>query len=200
MNDGGPDGHMRMWKLGTICRRLIDIELAMALFVLGVMALSALLGLSAYDVESGSMEPALEKGSLAWVAADVPAADVDPGSVIAFAAGDVTVLHRVVENNREKELIVTKGDANEEDDPAPVSYGNVRCVVFASIPGIGSALRWTRDNTALTVSLMAGMNVLLVCIAGVAGAANEKARRDRPYRDAPRRKRLKGTAWKGEQG
>ena len=74
--------------------------------------------------------------------------------------------HRVVENDRESGHIVTKGDANANNDE-PILYGNVLGVVRFSIPMVGSvADHLTNDPVGrLTgIALVGGIVILVVAL------------------------------------
>ncbi len=88
------------------------------------------------------MEPKLPVGSLIYVREEKPE-DVKERDIIAFYsskedAGIIT--HRVVKNNVVSGTFQTKGDANDAEDPMPVSYENYIGSVAASIPYLGKVM------------------------------------------------------------
>jgi signal peptidase len=87
------------------------------------------------------MEPEIPVGSAIYVSAVEPET-LETGDVIVFNTGrsEVPVAHRVVENRRDAGEVVTKGDANEHDDPNPVPYANILGKVRFHLPRIGKAL------------------------------------------------------------
>ena len=72
-------------------------------------------GIDAYVVRSGSMEPAIQTGSLCFVNTHTPYDDIKAGDVIAFriATGDL-VTHRAITVTDQG--IETKGDNNDTSD------------------------------------------------------------------------------------
>ena len=99
-----------------------------------------------YVVQSGSMEPAIETGSVIWVT-DVDPASIEEGDIITYdlrgSERQVTT-HRVVDViDEEGELrFRTKGDNNEEPDGYLVEASGVigRVPVFnadITVPGLG---------------------------------------------------------------
>ncbi len=111
-------------------------------------------GYQSYNIISGSMEPEIPVGSLVYVK-EVQPESVAVGDVIAFASGTDggVITHRVVENHADSREFVTKGDANDREDLAPVAYerltGRVEyhfdrlgsiCAVFGSTSGKFSLL------------------------------------------------------------
>ena len=134
-------------KRAAGCKELLPalcngIWLVLTVFVILIClpyALPRLAGLEAYAIVSGSMEPELPTGSLVYV--ERAAADeLEAGEVITFYAGaeeDGVVTHRIVENRKGEKELETKGDANEQGDPRPVSYGQVIGRVKSHVPYLG---------------------------------------------------------------
>ena len=68
---------------------------------------------------------------------------IQPGEVITFymnVEADTTTTHRVVENDTQKKVFVTKGDANEKVDIVPIPYSSVLGRVIFTIPVLGFIL------------------------------------------------------------
>lgn len=144
------------------------------LLILVVIALCAglvipeLRGYTIYNVITGSMSPTIPAGSMIYVA-DIGAEDVQDNDVIAYyssldAGGVIT--HRVVKNDLVNGQFVTKGDANEKEDPTPVAYENLIGEVVFAIPVLGNVL------TAMTTSngkIMAACIVALGAILNILG-------------------------------
>ena len=69
--------------------------------------------------------------------------EIEAGDVIVFYGGhDSTTIitHRAVENHREDQELLTKGDANAENDMLPIAYHNLIGRVALSIPLLGFLL------------------------------------------------------------
>lgn len=121
----------------------------------------------AVPVLSGSMEPAIAAGAIAF-SVSIPREDVTPGDVLVFrspqGARAVTV-HRVVTATREsgRTLLTTKGDANSVAD----SWGEFAVTspqvwrVTGSLAGVGRIILWARTPAAQLVGFVA----LVVCAA-----------------------------------
>lgn len=88
-------------------------------------------------VVSGSMEPAIMTGSLAFI--DKKAHQIAEGDVISFRSGDALVTHRVVEITDEGYR--TKGDNNKVEDVGIVEEENVEGKVAFNVPGLGYFLK-----------------------------------------------------------
>ena len=85
-----------------------------------------LLGVEAYAVLSGSMEPTYPTGSLIYVKPVSPEA-IREGDPITFVLNEdlVVATHRVVTVDEENRSFITKGDANDAVDGAPVRFENL---------------------------------------------------------------------------
>lgn len=103
-------------------------------------------GVSIVTVESDSMHPSIPQGSLVAYR-ETPAVDIKTGDVITFSlTGESNITHRVVKVNKsDKETtFVTKGDANDTEDPNHVPYGSVKGVVVFSLPLLGYFVQFLR--------------------------------------------------------
>ena len=124
--------------------RVLRIALTVALLtVVGTFVLQAFPAAVGADyaltVQSGSMEPAIQTGSVVFVK-DVPAERVEEGDVITYSDdGGNFITHRVIERHTTDTSVrfITKGDANENADHEPVYRSNLVGVVMFNIPLIG---------------------------------------------------------------
>lgn len=118
--------------------RVFSVFLYLLVLVFGTsIALVLIFGLKLYCIQTGSMEPDYPVGMMI-VVQPVDFAQLDVGDVITFAASsDTVVTHRIVEIDREQQMITTKGDNNNVQDAAPVSYRNVVGRVRFGVRGIG---------------------------------------------------------------
>jgi signal peptidase I, archaeal type len=91
-------------------------------------------------VASGSMRPVMDVGDVVIVE-KAPADVVNEGDIIQFRKGKVNVMHRVVEikEREDTKFFITKGDANNAPDLAPVVPEQVIGKVVFKIPKIGWA-------------------------------------------------------------
>ena len=125
--------------------RILDIIgtlLIIAAIVLCLMlAVPRLLGIQSYTVLTGSMEPSIPVGSLIYAKYTEPQTLAE-GDVIVFndSNASIPVTHRVVENNTQEGQLITKGDANAQEDFAPISYYDVLGKVLLHIPVLGRFL------------------------------------------------------------
>lgn len=130
----------------------------LAVLVLGAFVVQAVPGVvgadASYVVLSGSMEPEISPGD-SVVVKSVDPAELERGDVVTFTrSGESTpVTHRVVEVvDEDGELAFrTKGDNNDDADPAPVSADRVTGEVWFAIPYVGHVVMFANTQTGLAV-------------------------------------------------
>lgn len=123
-----------------------------------ILIVPRIFGIQMIHVVSGSMEPAIPTGSLV-VVVPVDPLDLQEGEVITFEgglSGNMMTTHRIIENQTAKNQIITKGDANKQNDRNPVKYSKIVGKVVISVPFFGNVL-----------SLLATPIVKIVLIVGV---------------------------------
>lgn len=121
-------------------------------------------GIVPYAVLSGSMEPTMPVGSLAYVQTSVEPESIREGSIVAFQQGGQTVTHRVFSVDPNAQTFTTKGDANTNPDPAPISHDALIGESVGCIPHLGYLFVFTRDNIGIVLAAVIGCNVMLVLL------------------------------------
>lgn len=127
-------------RVSVIISLINTVLLLMVVLIALPIAVPRAFGYQPYTVISGSMEPAIPIGSLAYVKNCDPVG-IAEGEVAAFYKdGDpgTIIVHRVTENDVTSGLLTTKGDANPEPDFEPVKYSDCLGVVAKSVPKLGS--------------------------------------------------------------
>ena len=142
-----------------------------------LLILAAFLGLRAagyrpYIVLSGSMEPVIHTGALAFV--NTKETGAKEGDIVTFETGEGTenrrtITHRVVEST--ESFIRTKGDANREADPNPVPRGRIIGIYRFEIPHLGYML----EKGGKKIFLSAAAAVILLQAAVLLLGGEEKA-------------------------
>jgi len=114
-------------------------------------------GWSSAVVVSGSMSGSIEIHDMVIVRrADAYA----PGDVISFRSGSAVVTHRILRQTEEG--YITKGDANNVPDTAPVPTDAVIGKVVLVIPGIGKLIEILRSPLGLTCLILLGIALILL--------------------------------------
>ncbi len=118
-------------------------------------------GYQMYIVLSGSMQPEFDTGSLAFVRETDPE-ELTTGDIITFrspANPESLTTHRIVEVQDDDGLqFVTRGDANNINDPNPVPDENVVGRVTGSVPYVGYLMNFVQTSQGL---------ILLIFVPGV---------------------------------
>lgn len=153
-----PKSVKKIWDI--VSTALVVLVVLFAVFLMG----SRLLGMQVFNVISGSMEPTYSVGDLLYVKT------VDPDSVkvgdpITFVLNEdlVVATHRVVAIDSESRQFTTKGDANENEDAAPVHFNNLVGVPVFAIPLLGYVSAYIQNPPGMYVAI--GLGILL--LAGV---------------------------------
>lgn len=99
-----------------------------------------------YVVLSGSMEPSIHTGSVAYVNTNIKGDDIKVGDIIAFNINGMNVTHRVASINENERTIITKGDANKSADYEPISIDGVFGKTEFAIPYVGYIVQMTHSR------------------------------------------------------
>jgi len=96
-----------------------------------------------YIVDSGSMSPTINIDSMIVVKEFAPQ-QIKEGDIITYYGSNnsVKVTHRVMEVQGQGQSFITKGDANETNDPMPLEGQRVIGKVVFTIPFIGMMFRF----------------------------------------------------------
>lgn len=171
---------MDSWRTA---RQLLYLGIICLVAILGVALCVLLIGGSQLlSVQSGSMEPAIQKGDLISVKR-TPTRDLRVGDVITFAAPDgsgQTITHRIVaKTNDMTGRIVTQGDANETADQA-VMPSQIVGRVERHVPYAGFLVDFIKQPLGLV--LLIYIPTLLIVIHEIK-YLTEQFRRTEAYRD-----------------
>ncbi len=120
--------------------------------VAAVMLLLPVFGVRPRIVLSGSMEPAVHTGSLCFIDAGYPYRDIREGDIIAFRAGGMEAMHRVVDIDGEG--MMTKGDSNDGPDGGRVTSDRYLGKNILSIPFAGYLVSWMKTVPGILVSVL----------------------------------------------
>lgn len=144
---------------GVVSTVFVVLVVGLAVLMLGVRVV----GLQPYAVLSGSMEPQIPVGALLYVK-PCGADDVAVGDVITFVLNEdlMTATHRVVAIDAEAGTFTTKGDANETEDGAPVSFQNLIGKPLFAIPLVGYLSAFLSTWTGKIVGIGTVLLLLLI--------------------------------------
>lgn len=99
-----------------------------------------------YIVLSGSMEPEIQAGSIVYIDRNIETEEIKEKDIVGYCMSDgMKVVHRITQLDKENRMAVTKGDANQVEDIAPVSFEQIEGKAITSIPYIGYGVAWIRS-------------------------------------------------------
>ena len=134
-----------MEKVQKVIKVLINTLMTLILIVGIVFILLLMMGFEPYVVASGSMQPAIQTGSLSFINKHTKYQDVKENDIIAFKAstGD-KVTHRAI--SIKDEGIETKGDSNENSDGITTTESNFIGKNIFSIPKLGYVVKFIQTT------------------------------------------------------
>lgn len=137
-----------MWKrLGTFLQGLMATAVIAFVLVMASSLLPLPQAVKIFTVRSGSMEPAIQTGSLILVLARER---YQVGDVVTVDTGDRhSVTHRIIEERGSpaQPTFLTKGDANEEPDPVSVGKRDIVGKTLIAIPYLGYPVAYAQTKT-----------------------------------------------------
>ena len=145
-----------------ICSVLSTCLLVVLALVAAVLIVPKFLGYTQYAVLSGSMEPKIKVGSIVYTkTTDI--ADLETGDIITYKlAGDTMVTHRIVSVNDAEQTVITKGDANETEDAAPVAFDSIQGAYVFHVPLLGYISIY--GKTPLGIAGICGVLVVVILL------------------------------------
>lgn len=175
----------KIWNL--ISTVIVVIIVAMVALLVG----SKLVGFQPYAVLSGSMEPTYHVGSVIYVK-EVPPSEVRVGDPITFVMDENlnVATHRVVEIDTENQQFITKGDANEFVDAAPVHFNNLIGVPKLSIPKLGYITNYIQNPPGKYFAI--AIAAILLLLAFLPGLFDDE-------KEEPEKKKKKGASAEEEE-
>lgn len=134
-----------------IIQNLIWAVMLAFLVLIGISFLPFENGLQIYTVQSGSMEPMIKTGSVIFV---LPSKNYEIGDVVTRQkeGSAITVTHRIIEQTSEG--FITKGDANDADDPAPLTQSGIVGKFLFQIPYLGYPIAFARTAQGLVLLII----------------------------------------------
>lgn len=137
------------------------ILLAMFLLLTVAILIPTLAGAERFTVLTGSMTPTYPPGTL-LVVKPVERSELGIGMPITYqlrSGEPAVVTHRIISMSQSAKgtrTYITRGDANDFPDEAPVIYEQIRGKVWYSIPYLGYANNWlTGQHRSWTIGIVA---------------------------------------------
>jgi len=146
-------------KINQILHAVATVIASVILVFCVVVAGMYLYGIRPYIVQTGSMEPEIETGSICFVNQRVPFEEIKENDIIAFQTGSMLVTHRAIEVKESE--IVTKGDANNVADAAVVTKDNYVGKTIYYIRKIGLIIMLLKTRRGMIISITAAVVIML---------------------------------------
>lgn len=145
-------------KIASLISTLLIIFLSLLVVLFIVLPL---FGYKAYVVKSGSMEPIIHTGSVAFV--DTHEKDLKVNDIGVYTLGnDETVIHRLVDIDEDGYIF--KGDANDIADLSSVTDGQIVGKYMFSIPAIGYLTADIQANRKLLIPITCVIGIVLILL------------------------------------
>lgn len=146
-------------KIFNIAVNIVFYPVLATALAIGILFLC---GIKPYITMSGSMEPAINTGSVCFVNTNAEYANIKEGDIIAFETSlGGLVTHRVV--SIAEEGLETKGDSNDVSDGISTTSENFRGQTVFSVPYLGYAFKALQRPTNLMIVLIVVVGILMVC-------------------------------------
>lgn len=138
-NNPSPARPRRNWPF-VLCLVIGILLLVFDLVLILPVYIPRSMGYQTFFITTGSMDPVIPTGSIAYFKAADPAT-LQPGEVIAYTNSDgIVVVHRIKTNVPEQKYLQAKGDNNKVLDRDRITYDHVHGIYAGFIPGIGKLM------------------------------------------------------------
>ncbi len=148
-------------KIFKLIEWIIFLTLIFILFLVASPLLPTKTYISTHVVSTGSMEPEIMAGSVVF--STLKNDEVNKGDIVVFKSPDneeITVIHRVMDINRDE--YTTKGDNNENEDSWVLFKSNILGTVIFTIPYLGYVIDFMK--TPLGFGLVLGIPALILIL------------------------------------
>ena len=134
------------------------------IIIIGIVFITLyIIGIEPFVVQSGSMEPKIETGSLCFINKLIKYEDIKQYDIIAFKLPTgVGVTHRVI--NISNEGFTTKGDNNQTEDIIKTTKQNYIGKNIFSIPKIGYVIKLIQTTRG---KIIFGTIIIVLILAGI---------------------------------
>ena len=134
----------------TISKTRLYIKLPIILILIILVALvSGLFKYKLIAIGSESMTPTIKKGDAVVIQkiSEEEFLRLEEGNIIAFKQDGRIIVHRInkITLQQDSIKIITKGDANKEEDNYEITYDNLEGIINLKIPYIGLPTIWVKE-------------------------------------------------------
>lgn len=158
----------------TLFSIFTTIELVLVAALFAVIVLPLPFGIKPSIVMTGSMEPTVPTGSIAWVDENFTEDDLEVGTIAVYEPKQgVEVMHRIIAVDGD--TYTFQGDNNNSPDLAEPTAENVEGVYLFHVPEAGKAFSWFMDNKIPILLILAGVNLAVYVVSTLLVRRADKA-------------------------
>ena len=162
-----------MNKFLKVIKVLISTLVTMIILLGSIFIVLFFIGIEPYVVETGSMEPAIQRGSLSFINKHEDYNNIKVNDVIAFSLPTgKKATHRVVKKTERG--FETKGDSNDVPDGVITNQANYIGKNVFSIPKLGYVIILMQSAKG---KIIMGMMILILLVLGLLFGENKKGKR-----------------------
>lgn len=151
-----------MDKFFKVIKVILNTLMTLIIIIGTVFITLYIVGIEPYVVETGSMKPTIQQGSLSFINKHVDYYSIQNGDVVAFktSTGD-GVTHRVI--NITEEGFETKGDANDMSDGISTTPKNYIGKNILSVPKVGYFIKLIQTKKG---KIILGTIIIVILLLG----------------------------------
>lgn len=159
--------------------KLIGVLVIILTILVGLLSFAPkLLGWETATINNDSLDPGIQAGSLV-IATEVDCSTLENGDVIMYSTDSTPVTYRVISNNVQEQTVVTRGDADAQEDMQSIPYNQILGKVRFHAPYLGKLLDYFAPLKGKIYAICAFVIGIVLALLG--GAASRASRR-RKYR------------------
>lgn len=162
----------------TIFSVFTTIELVLIAIVFAVVVLPLPFGIKPSIVMTGSMEPTVPTGSIAWIDENFDEGDLEVGTIAVYEPKLGTeVMHRIVAIDGD--TYTFQGDNNAAPDLASPTAESVEGIYLLHVPEVGRAFSWFMDNKIPVLLVLVGVNLAVYVLSACISRRTDKCPSDK---------------------
>ena len=163
----------------NIIKVLINNLMTLILIVGIAFIVLYIIGIVPYVVESGSMEPVIERGSVSFINKNFKYEDIQINDVIAYnLPSGSKVTHRVI--NITEDGFETKGDRNDLSDGVSTTKNNYIGKNIFSIPKLGYGVKFIQTVKGKAILIIL---IIVILLGGFLLGDDKKGKRRKEWFD-----------------
>ena len=168
-----------------VIRRVANIILVIIVYNIVLLTISYInkitnvniFGYKAYIITTNSMEPKIKVGDIV-IAKTVKEEELKEGDVITFWQDQEVITHRIVriEERKDNNYYITKGDNNNVEDPKKVAYEQVEGKSIFTIPYLGKFVGILENRIIFLIILLV---LFILCFLKIQREEKRDSRREK---------------------